>query len=341
MAEQRKDDEKTGHPESEAQGAETSPAEKHAQGDTATHDEAENVMSPLQFDPAKMKNDMEVFMTSREDDEDSVSELATLYSGIGEEANQLAQFDPNITLPREGKEKIAEAMESLGEEFFQILDTYYRELEALVGRLLHQIKTKGVFAIARSTPENYECNDKYREQVAEIFDKMIKGRDQTGDKELAGQTERYRLARYYTPKLADIKDELMSKPFNQSENRIDTTMEICAFRTFLKQLGGTFKEKNPSSPKYDEIEEEYSDAYNPEVAQPADFLVHLIKKVLGHHKNTAAQKYSAVGYKENFDVVFKDDSEKLKVLLSTTVQILRSMNLIKYQKKILRLKDEI
>ncbi|MFC1655610.1 hypothetical protein ACFL3C_01960 [Patescibacteria group bacterium] len=336
------------------EGAQPETDEPSVKGDAATKSAAAEVVSPFRFDPEQMKNDMEVIVGAREDD-DTVRELATLYAGLGKVANSTAEFDPNFKLPPEGKAKLVEAMNQLGDEFFEALIKHYNELESLVDKFLHELKTKGVFFLAQSTPDHYRCNQQFRIGLLEILEKMTEGRSEVSNKQLCELSEKYSEINNSAGFDSKRKSEFRKKTgLMQSEDRADTLIETCESRVFIEQLGVKPKEvklkDKALAEAIAEVEESFT-KYFTEEKDTADFLAAIIKRLLEHQANSiAGQTISNIRSDENMSLTFDDEDEdgefidnpsaKLKYLLARTVQVIRVMRFIKYQKKLFRLKDE-
>lgn len=316
-------------------------------GDAATKAAAEEVVSPLHFDPDKMKHDMEVFMTSREDDE-KVEELSSLYAGLGKVANMLIEFEPEINLDAEGKKRAVEAMDQLGDKFFEILNAHYAELEDLISEMLYKLKQQGPAYVVQSTREHYRYNRQFREDLLAIYEKIIHGENHVSKKELSKLSNRYKMARKTPIEISDQKIKLMSEPNNMREGTADNVLETCGVRAFLKELGGSFKHEDNAG-IYTETEGIYRQLYGGQ--DPADFLMHIIKRSLGYQSNTAGQGQNVIITEENFSLTFDDyegdevvvdnQSDKVGFLLARTIRILRLMRFVKYQKKLFHLRDEI
>lgn len=319
-------------------------------GGAATKSAAEKVISPVRFDPNKMKHDMEVFMTSREDEE-KVKELATLYAGVGEVANRTADFDPDFKLPPEGKAKLAEAMNQLGDVFFTELMEHYNELESLVDKFLHELKTKGVFFIAQSTPDHYRYNQQFREGLLKIMEKMREGVWQLSHKKLDELSDKYKNTKVDEGFPNPRKAEFRKATGLNHEDKADTMIEICKLRAFLKQLEAPLKE-NLQDEMLADVQNTFSKYFNEEDRNTADFLAAIIKRILEHQSNSiAGQTASIIQSDENMSFTFDNEDQdgnlidnpegKLKFMLARTVQVLRVMRLVKYQKTLFRLGKEV
>ncbi len=332
--------------------------ETQAQAETEAHflkegaavqSAAKEIISKPRFDPEQMKRDMEVFMSSREDEE-KVRELSALYAGIGEIANRTIEFDPDLKLSPDGKRKLAEAISQLGERFFETLINHYNELENLIDKFLHELKGKGVFFLVRSTPEHYRYNQQFREGLVKMMKKMLEGKTQISDMELDKLSDKYRKIRSDAAFDSNKKANFRKETGLNTEDRVDSVLETCALRAFLKQLGAPLKEKDLQDKALARVQESFSKYFREEGRDTTDFLAALIKRILEHQKNSiAGQTYTIIQSDENMSLTFDDEDEngdlvdnpydKLKYMLARLVQVLRVLRFIKYQKKLFRLKN--